>query len=202
MLLLNTFYTIFFSGEKMKKEDIRVIKTKKNLYNALNKLMTEKPFENIKVMEICEEALVNRPTFYAHFDDKYDLLNSMINDEKKNLIDKIKDNYPNRELNKKYILTLLADTIEVFEEHRKQFTSLYNNNRDSIAIDIVSDAINEEVLKVLVEAKLDTKGVPLKVIRDYYVGAFFGVINGWINDSNPSTKEELINYLDKLLPEI
>lgn len=186
----------------MKKEDVRVVKTKKNLYNALNKLMTEKPFEKIKVMEICDEALINRPTFYSHFEDKYDLLNSMINDEKQNLIDKIRSNYPNRELNKKYILTLLSDAIEIFVEHRKQVTSLYNNNRDSIAIDIVSDAINEEVLNVLVEAKLDIKGVPLKVIRDYYVGAFYGIMNGWMNDSNPATKEELISYLDKLLPEI
>ena len=51
----------------MKKDDLRIIKTKKALYNALINLMKNKTFEEIKVSDICNEALVNRSTFYAHF---------------------------------------------------------------------------------------------------------------------------------------
>ena len=58
----------------MNENDLRVIKTKNALFNALIELMKDKTFEEIKVSDICNKALINRSTFYAHFDDKYDLL--------------------------------------------------------------------------------------------------------------------------------
>ena len=54
-----------------KKEDLRVRKTKTNLYKALIELMEEKSFEDIKVIDICRVSLINRSTFYDHFNDKY-----------------------------------------------------------------------------------------------------------------------------------
>ena len=56
-----------------KKKDLRIIKTRKALYNAFEELMKSKPFEQIKVSDICNEALINRSTFYDHYADKYDL---------------------------------------------------------------------------------------------------------------------------------
>jgi len=41
--------------------------------NAVLKLLNRRNFEKITVNDICEEALVSRATFYAHFNDKYDL---------------------------------------------------------------------------------------------------------------------------------
>ena len=52
-----------------KKEDLRVIKTKKSLYDGLIMMMKDKPFEEIKVSDICKVALTNRSTFYDHFND-------------------------------------------------------------------------------------------------------------------------------------
>ena len=62
-----------------KKDDLRVIKTKKILYETLIELMKTKTFEEIKVSDICTKALINRSTFYAHYEDKYELLLEFIN---------------------------------------------------------------------------------------------------------------------------
>jgi AcrR family transcriptional regulator len=57
-----------------KHEDPRITRTRKLLVDALNELMREKSFEAITVSEIADRATLNRVTFYAHFQDKYALL--------------------------------------------------------------------------------------------------------------------------------
>ncbi len=52
------------------KKDLRVIKTENLLYATLIDLLKEKTFEEIKVSDICNKALVNRSTFCAHYQDK------------------------------------------------------------------------------------------------------------------------------------
>ena len=48
--------------------------TKKALAAALKKMMEVKPIDKITVKDLVEICGVNRQTFYYHFDDVYDLL--------------------------------------------------------------------------------------------------------------------------------
>lgn len=43
--------------------------------DAMFLLLAQKPFEDITVQALCDEAAYPRATFYNYFDDKYDLLN-------------------------------------------------------------------------------------------------------------------------------
>lgn len=56
------------------KEDLRVLKTYKSLRNALLELLEHRSFSRVTINDLCEEAQISRATFYAHFRDKYDLL--------------------------------------------------------------------------------------------------------------------------------
>ena len=58
----------------MKKEDGRVRITRQMIRTALLNLLREKPLQHITVRELCEKASINRGTFYAHYDDIYDLM--------------------------------------------------------------------------------------------------------------------------------
>lgn len=55
--------------------DPRIIKTRKAILEAFGELMLEKTFRKITIGDITERAIVNRATFYAHFENKEDLLN-------------------------------------------------------------------------------------------------------------------------------
>ena len=57
-----------------KKEDPRVIRTRQLLHQAFIELLREKSFQDIIVQDISDRATVNRVTFYAHFQDKFALL--------------------------------------------------------------------------------------------------------------------------------
>ncbi len=62
----------------MEKLDLRVHKTYKSLIENFEELLQEKKFEKISVKEICDAAMIRRPTFYKHFLDKYDFLTFFI----------------------------------------------------------------------------------------------------------------------------
>lgn len=53
--------------------DHRVRVTRMLLRKAFLELLSRKPIHSISVRELCEEAGINRGTFYAHYKDIYDL---------------------------------------------------------------------------------------------------------------------------------
>ena len=60
-----------FPEEKL---DPRVKRTRQLLEEAFLEVVAEKGFQSVSVQDITEKAGVNRATFYAHFPDKYALL--------------------------------------------------------------------------------------------------------------------------------
>lgn len=53
--------------------DLRITKTRSAITNAFLEIRSGKPLEKITIKELCEKALINKSTFYAHFRDIYDL---------------------------------------------------------------------------------------------------------------------------------
>jgi AcrR family transcriptional regulator len=60
--------------------DLRVVKTRKHVREAFLKLRAETPLEKVKVTELCELAMINKTTFYKHYQDIY-ALSEEIEDE-------------------------------------------------------------------------------------------------------------------------
>ena len=73
--------------EKEVKNDPRSKRTRRLLQEALTDLMRQKKFHEISVQDITARAEINRATFYAHFLDKYELLNAQIRDSFQSLLD-------------------------------------------------------------------------------------------------------------------
>lgn len=53
--------------------DIRMEKTERAIKNAFLELRAKRPLEKITVKELCALAQINKSTFYAHYQDIYDL---------------------------------------------------------------------------------------------------------------------------------
>lgn len=181
--------------------DLRVIKTKKALYNALLELMKEKTFEEIKVSDVCNVALINRSTFYAHYEDKYELLTDCINDLKNDLTLKLKDN-KNYDNTKEYYLEMIRLFLNHIEERKEDYMAIVINNRNSILSDIVYDVIERDiVLHLDNDDNFDTLGVPKNIISKFYLGAVVNIGITWIQNINRYTKEEMLDYLRILIPD-
>lgn len=53
-------------------------RTDKAILQAMVSLLKKKPFEKITVQDILDETPVTRATFYAHYHDKYDVVEKML----------------------------------------------------------------------------------------------------------------------------
>lgn len=183
---------------KNEKQDLRIIKTKKVLYMALVDLMREKTFEEIKVSEICARALVNRSTFYAHYEDKYEFLVDFLDTFKDSLTSYLDTN--NNNLNtKEYYMEMLKLLLTHIEDKKNIYSAIMVNNRNGVMMDIISDVVNKDIKKRVQESGLNKGTIPVDIVAKFYIGAITNVGIEWITD-NKYSKEDILNYLEKLLP--
>jgi len=89
----------------VKNEDVRVLKTKEALMEALVELLKIKSLNSISVRDLTKKARVSRSTFYRNYIDKYDFLERTMNvlldgiaEESSNYIDekKVFDQFYNK----------------------------------------------------------------------------------------------------------
>ena len=176
------------------KTDLRIIKTNNTLYDALINLLKEKTFEEIKVSDICQKALVNRSTFYAHFNDKYELFMSLINSLKESLQKELKSI---EETNlKDYYLKMIEVFLNHIEGKEQIYKSILINNRSSIIMDMIYDTITEDINQKVTK---NDKDVPNEIFTAYYLGAIVNTGIEWFKNDKKYSKEEILEYLDKLM---
>lgn len=178
-----------------KKIDLRVIKTKNAIYNALVVLLKDNLFEEIKVSDICKKALINRSTFYAHFEDKYDLVMSLIGDLRKSLSEEL--NNISEDLSvRDYYLELIKAFLNHVEGKEDIYRSIMINNKNSIIMDMIYATISEDVNK-----RIDgvVNGVPGNIVSSFYLGGVVNIGFEWLKSGKTYSKEEMLEYLNKLI---
>ena len=184
-----------------KKEDLRIVKTRASLYRSLMKLMKNKSFEEIKISEICKESLINRSTFYDHFNDKYELLNSLINDLKNDLNQAlIIDN--NKKSIKEYAEELFKALLNHIDQNKEVYSTVIKVNGNSAAKDMTTEAIIEAVTKELEERYNNKLSISSKTFILFYASGFINVIFEALKDIDTFNKDELYNTIIRLLNNI
>lgn len=182
------------------KTDLRVVKTKKVLYESLLELMKKKSFEEIKVSDICEKALINRSTFYSHYTDKYELFESYIENLKISLTKELEKN-TNISTSKEYYLEMLNLFLNHVSLQKEAYRAIMQQNRNSIIMDMLYNAFNEDITKKIEkEEEKNKEKIPSNFIATFYLGAVLSVGMKWLTNENKYSKKELLKYLDILIP--
>jgi AcrR family transcriptional regulator len=79
---------MLLNPKEEEKLDPRVKRTRSLILRSFESLLAEKGFESISVQDVTDKAEVNRATFYAHFPDKYALLDYSVSHMFKQEIEK------------------------------------------------------------------------------------------------------------------
>lgn len=165
------------------------------LAESLIELSTKKPIEKITIKEITDKAGVIRPTFYNHFQDKYELIEWIINHE---LLEPIRP---------------LIDAGMVFEAIVLMLTNVSANvtfYKKALRMegpvtfnDIAMKAVYELFLGILNEKssgkKPKYKWLTPEVVSTYYAQSLCFITEGWISQGvgeiEPREMAEAFMYL-------
>ena len=184
----------------MKKVDVRVIKTKKAIESAFIEILSEKSFTKITIEEICNKANVNRMSFYNHYEDKYDLLNVIINNVKEALIGKFLHEVGDDISEEKVVSVLLETTEKIMELGTKYKNFIYmliNDEDNSLAQYIIYKSLENSTLSLLKRLKnvynLDDHVLPL--MASYITGGGTSMILHWIQNKDSYSKNDLTSLM-------
>ena len=161
--------------------------------------MKDKTFEEIKVSDICNKALIKRSACYSHYEDKYDLLVDFINSLKDESVTELNKNSSNLNT-KEYYIELIKIFLNHIEERKEMYTSIMINNRNSIMMDILLSVVNNDLLKKMSKDEFKSS-IPDDIIVKFYLGGVINLGVEWLKDNTKYSKEEIINYLNLLIPD-
>ncbi|MCI9337939.1 MAG: TetR/AcrR family transcriptional regulator [Lachnospiraceae bacterium] len=182
------------------KLDLRIQKTYLALSRALLKAMGEKPFEDIRVNELCDRAMVRKSTFYKHFGDKYELLAFVVRQglrrfdaqigESTACMDPV-DNYGR-------IIDCLFDYLRG-NEHL--IRSVSGSGCFPLVLDVLSEQIVRDIQDKLREDCRKGHKMPAspEVMAPFFVGAVAECIKRWMAGNRKMEEDELKRQIGGLL---
>ena len=168
---------------------------KREICAALKALMAQKPLNKITVAEIMQSCGMARQHFYYHFEDLYDAVRWMFNQEAVALLrehdgvmlwqDGLLQLFQYLQENRAVCLCALHS---ISPEHLKRFfqTDVH------VIIQGTIQRIAEELNYQVSEEEVD-------LLTKFYVGALASIMEEWLLGNIRETPEELIRFADQLL---
>ncbi len=180
-------------------KDARVIRSKRDLANALEELLQEKNYDDITIIEIVDRAMVSKLTFYNNFLDKKDLLTFMfqryVNDIN-SLTSKID---PSLSIQARYKETIRI-VIHYILKSPNKFKKMIENDSSKTMFFIFSSFIQQTTIRLssLLSSIVKTN-IPTDIIAYYYSGACTSLLyNMFLNSKNNLSEDLMVEYIYKL----
>jgi len=165
------------------------LKTKSALHEALVRLAREKPYDAIAVKEILARANVGRSTFYTHFADKDDLLDSGVHE----MLAAI-DRRPRSGDVIERIVGFARPLLEHIDGHRRrpgpQMAPESRSAMHGRLQDVLVDIIQEDVAAV-VHGRQPTVVIPAELVALHVASTFVLVLNWWADTNAPLAPVEV-----------
>lgn len=187
-------------NQKPIKEDKRVIRSKRDLSNALDELLDEKNYDDISVQDITDKALVSKNTFYNNFLDKNELLMYLFKKYSLDIFNQIepllKSDVQFEEIAKKSLICI----IDYLSDNYDKFKKMIMNDRSKALYWNFYKFIQEIVAFIFenYHDKLLLKNIPLEMASPFIAGGVSNLIYSMMLENKRYTKEEIYEPLVKL----
>lgn len=188
-------------NETRTKEDSRVLRSKRDLANALEELLQEKNLDDISITEITKRAMVSKNTFYNNFEDKGSLLNFLFRRYAKQLDKTIMDILDSKNDNKdKNLYECSKAIVHFFYSSKLSFEKIVKTDKSKNLYWAVNAFIKDIVEEIIDRySEYFNLDLPRNLIGYVYAGAISNMIYYMYNEETTVTEDECIQYIYNLL---
>lgn len=163
------------------------MKTHKALKDALLSLLTRRQFDKITVNDLCEEAVVSRTAFYAHYEDKYALLKFALEEIEKDIGD-----YEKEHTDSENILSMN----EYIRKNAKMLRNLIDESNTEVMNIFITLLMKDVSRKICIA---DNPTAYDHALVNFCAGGFANLLVWQLRNNFPMEGGNFGEYVDKLL---
>jgi AcrR family transcriptional regulator len=172
--------------------DRRVLRTQQLLQTALISLIQEKGYEALSVQDIIDRANVGRATFYAHFDNKEDLLVSRLEGLRASLQARQRQAAQATRTEDR-MFAYSRDMFVHVNEHRTVFRSMVGKRSGAVIQHLfhkmLVDLVREDIKAVIPQRA--GGATPYDAVVQLIAGGLFGLVLWWVDGQMKVSVEEV-----------
>lgn len=172
------------------KTDPRILRTRKLIMDSFIELSGKKEFKDITIKDITTEAMVNRATFYYHFEDKYDLLEKVLSEVL--LINLDSDKVEQNELNEEVIVSIFL----AITNFQNSLSNRCHRGYEDIIARIIREQLEIIFYKMLLKRRSIEENQALKRIAVMLSWGIYGASVEWRRNRGVPPEE----FIKSLIP--
>ena len=167
---------------------------------ALLTLLEKKDFEYISIKEICNQANVNRSTFYLHYENMMDLLQETVEYMNKQFLSyynksHFADQIHHLDIEELYLINEenLIPYLQYIKENKKLF-KIALTKAGTLKLDKSYQGLYLHILDPIMEKyQIDQK--ERKFIVAFYINGIMAIIKEWLKEDCKEDKDYIINKI-------
>jgi AcrR family transcriptional regulator len=183
------------AGVKQQKADRRSQRTYHLVSSAFTELLAEKPYEEILVQDILDRAGIGRTTFYAHYFDKEDVLDS-ITEQQISMFTHQFAHAPARQR----VVPSLELFEHIYQSPHQHFRALMRGHANEHLWQALQTALSRAIEPALSTlcAERRSPPIPLPAVSEYLASAFLTLLKWWLAADMPYPPEQMENIFQQL----
>jgi AcrR family transcriptional regulator len=176
--------------------DRRIQRTRQLLQDALIAVILEKGFDAATVQDVIDRANVGRSTFYAHFQDKEDLLLSGF----EHLRTEFEKHLLSASVTSTSPWALSLSMFQHAEGQRSLYKALAGKQGGNIVITYIQKYLFTYLHTHLKQALTKRKnGIPPEILAQYLSSSFISLLTWWLDTDSPYSAEQMNDYYQQLV---
>lgn len=183
-------------GEKM---DRRVRKTRAQLRAGLAKLMQEKNIKEITVKELVDKIDINRSTFYLHYTDIYQMLQSIESELMDEILEAIKE-HPLDPGMKEEGYSFAVQLFRILAANKDICAALMGPNGDMAFVEKIEKLVENAVLPELF-TMFPQHVNDIKYAYAFCINGCVGMIKCWLTGGSDDTPEHMAYLTHSMISE-
>lgn len=186
----------------MNKNESKYFNTAKKMGDALIALLEKKPFDFITIKDICNEAKVNRSTFYLHYQSIMDLLEEVIENTNKSFSNYFNEDNELDFNSSKEELVLIDDKylipyLNFIKENRRIYQAAKNNSK-LFSIDKYSKYVYSNIIDKIFD-KFNINKKHREYIISFYINGINSLVLKWCNNDCDLEVKEVADMIKDLI---